>query len=127
MLGRCGLYVSWCSVAADSTKVCGLSSIGLTESTALVALLSGSSSESTRSSHALGSRTIRLDVSYMSANIQDVELQLTDSSTGVALLAIGSSGLGAVGRLVSGFSAVVAQPSRSLACLGIMANCRSAG
>jgi hypothetical protein len=126
-LGQCGLYVSGSSVAADSIQVCDLSSLGLTESTALVALLSGSSSESTRSSHALGSRTIGLDMSYMSENIQDVELQLTDSSTGVALLAIGSSGLGAVGRLVSGFSAVVAQPSGSLACLGVMANCQSAG
>jgi hypothetical protein len=109
----------------DAIKDYDLSKIRLTESTALVALLPRSSSESTRSSHALGSRTIRLDMSYMSDYIQTVRLRLTNSTTGVALLAVGSSGLGTVGRLVSGFSAVVAQPSGSLTCLGVMANCQS--
>ena len=48
--------------------------------------------------------------------------KLTNTTTCVALLAIGGSWLRAVGRLVSWLSTVVAQPLGGLACLGKMSD-----
>lgn len=66
----------------------------MARSTTFEALLTGTESSTHR-------RTVRLDMTY--------------TTTGVALLAIGRPGLGTVGRLVPRFPAVVAEAARSLA------------